>query len=109
MRGHEDRSEHQPSYARVARTSSTSFPEQRANARRWTTAETRSRIGAAARFRFGPPTAAQLEHLVERYQVITGDLIRTRQKRNLFAACYRVHGADLIPIVADEYTLQGTA
>jgi hypothetical protein len=95
------------SYVPVAR--STSFLDEGATARRWTREEARSRIADAPLFRFGPPSAAVLDEVVEQYQAITGDRIRPRGKRNLLAACYRLHGADLIPYVADEFAVLGTA
>jgi hypothetical protein len=101
------RSAHTRSYAPVAR--STTFLDEGATARRWTREETRSRIAGAPLFRFGPPSAAFLDELVLQYQAITGDRIRPRGKRNLLAACYRLHGADLIPYVADGFAVLGTA
>jgi hypothetical protein len=50
-----------------------------------------------------------LERLVQQYQNVTGDQIRRPKKRNLLAACYRVHGADVIDYIADEFGAQGTA
>lgn len=97
------------SYARVARSSSSPFLEERASARRWTAAETRSRVSDAPTFRFGPPTDTLLDRLVQEYQRITGDQIRTWRKRNLLAACYRVHGADVVPYIAEQFADQGTA
>lgn len=97
------------SYARVPRSSSTPFKEERASAKRWTAAETRARVSDAPKFRFSPPSAAVLDELVEEYQRITGDQIRTQKKRNLLAACYRVHGADVILFIADVFAVQETA
>jgi len=96
------------SYAPLAHSSSTLF-EDRAIAKRWTDAETRSRVSHGPKFRFDRPSAALLDQLVQRYQSITGDQIRRHKKRNLLAACYRVHGADVIPYIADVFTVQGTA
>ncbi len=97
------------SYARVARSSSSPLLEERASARRWTTAETRARMGAAPKFQFEPPSDALVDHLVKRYQDVTGDQIRSRPKRNLLAACYRLHGPDLVPFIAHQFAVQGTA
>jgi hypothetical protein len=99
------------SYAPVARSSSTSFLEERAIARRWTVDEIQARIAEAPTFRFDRPPADLLEGLVQQYQIVTGDQIATRRpnKRNLLAACYRVHGADVIPYIADEFAVRGTA
>ena len=97
------------SYARVARSTSTPLNEVRASAKRWTAAETRSRVSDAPMFRSGPPSAALLDQLVQEYQRITGDHVRTPKKRNFLAACYRVHGADVVPYIAEQFADQGTA
>jgi hypothetical protein len=94
---------------RIARSSSTTFKEEGASARRWTPAETRSRVEAGPKFRFDPPSIVLLSQLVNQYRDITGDLIRTPRKRNLLAGCYRVHGADVIPFIRDEFAIRGTA
>jgi hypothetical protein len=95
------------SIGRVAR--STSFLDERASARRWTRAEIQSRICDAPTFRFGPVPRARLDELASRYQAVTGDPLRTVKQRNMLAACYRVHGEDAIPFIADEFALRGTA
>ena len=98
------------SYARVARsTSSSSFLEERASARRWSRAYTKARMATAPAFRLAPPSAALLDRLVQQYQATTGDKIRRPGKRNFLAACYRVHGADVMPFIADEFAARGTA
>ena len=33
----------------------------------------------------------------------------SRPKRNLLAACYRLHGPDLVPFIAHQFAVQGTA
>ena len=62
-------------------------------------------------FQFDRPSEAELGRLVQQYENITGDRITSRRpnKRNLVAACYRVHGADVIPYIADVFAVRGTA
>lgn len=97
------------SYARVARSTSTTFKEESATARRWTESEIRSRIEDAPPFRLDPPSTVLLQHLAQQYQDLTGDPVRTQRKRNFLAACYRVHGPDLVPLIRDEFATGGTA
>jgi hypothetical protein len=39
---------------------------------------------------------------------ISGQRIRSVYQRDLLAACYRVHGADVVPYIAEEFRVQGT-
>jgi hypothetical protein len=93
----------------VARSSSTSFSEEGASARRWTRAETRSRVNEAPEFRWDSPSETVLDYLAQAHLNITGQRIRSVSQRDLLAACYRVHGADVLPYIADEFHVQGTA
>lgn len=97
-------------HARVAPGDSTSSLKKDASAtRRWTRAETRSRAEAAEGFHYPSPTPSQLCDLVSCYEQITGDIVRTRPKRNLLAACYRVHGDDFLALVRETFARTGTA
>jgi hypothetical protein len=83
----------------------------RTAAQRWNAEELDRRIADGPRFHYAPPTAALLDELVRRYGEITGDPVRQERpgKRNLVAACYRVHGDDVLPYIADEFRGAGTA
>ena len=80
-------------------------------ARRWSSEELDRRIAAGPPFRYDPPAPALLDGLVRRYGEITGDPLRPERpaKRNLVAACYRVHGDDVLLYIADEFRRTGTA
>jgi hypothetical protein len=93
---------------RLARSSSTTLSEEGASARRWTRAETRSRVSEAPEFRWDPPSDAVLDYLALAYLNISGQRIRSVPQRDLLAACYRVHGDDVLPYIADEVRVQGT-
>jgi hypothetical protein len=43
------------------------------------------------------------------YEHVTGDVVRRQAQRNLIAACYRVHGDDLLPLVLETFERTGTA
>ena len=83
----------------------------RTGVRRWTAEERDQRIAEAPSFEYPPPSSESLAGLVQRYVAVTGDPIRPerKSKRNLLAACYRVHGDDVIPFIADEFAASGTA
>jgi hypothetical protein len=95
------------SYERVAR-STDSLEEGTATAKRWTPGVVRARVAGAPAFSFDAPSKAVLEGLIAGYQRITGDPVRSPKKRNLVAACYRVHGTDFLPQVARQYGRMGT-
>lgn len=104
------------SYARtrvaVARSTST-FLEEGASAtrakKRWSKEETQERCAAGPLFRHLPPDEALLKELVAGYTHITGDPVRTQPKRNLVAACYRVHGDEFLPLVQRLFARNGTS
>ena len=77
--------------------------------RRWTNAERTLRIGVAPEFGFAPPPMETLEHLIRGYTDITSDTVATVRKRNLVAACYRVHGEDFLVLVEELFRVGGTA
>ena len=77
--------------------------------RRWSNAERNLRIGVAPEFGFAPPAKETLERLVRGYTDITSHTVATVRKRNLVAACYRVHGDDFLVLVEDLFRLGGTA
>jgi hypothetical protein len=54
-------------------------------------------------------SAEALDAVVQEYERITNDLVRRPKKRDLIAACYRVHGEDFLPFVADYFRVEGTA
>jgi hypothetical protein len=98
------------SYERVARSSSTDSLEEDTRAtRRWTAAETRARVAAGPPFRYPSPDESTLQDLVLGYEAITRDPVRRSAKRNLIAACYRVHGAGLLDRVRALFIETGTA
>lgn len=101
------------SRARVARSSSTDSFEDRTSAttraKRWSSAETKARIAGAPEFGFPSPPRPLLDALVAEYETLTGDPVRTFPKRNLLAACYRVHGPATTAFIADEFARRGTA
>lgn len=75
----------------------------RAAERRWTSAERDAHIAAAPVFSFAAPTPEQLDALVEGYTAITRDSVRVWGKRNLIATCYRVHGDDVLKLIAERF------
>lgn len=83
----------------------------RTSPKRWTAEERDQNIAEAPSFRHLPPSSDKLDDLVRRYVALTGDPIRLerRAKRNLLAACYRVHGDDVMAVLADEFAASGTA
>lgn len=96
------------SYAPVARSDST-FLEGRVGATRWSATELARHIPTSPRFRYGPVSKEALDALVQEYVRITNDPVRRPKKRDLIAACYRVHGEDFLPFVADYFRVEGTA
>lgn len=94
-----------------ARSSSTDSFEggAGASARRWSNAETKKRIEGGPSFGFDPPASELLARLVQYYEAVTGDPVRTRKKRNFVATAYRVHGSDFVPLLEEEFTRLGTA
>lgn len=76
---------------------------------RWTRPESEANIASAPRFSQPAPPREQLNALVAGYARITGDLVRGPAKRNLIAACYRVHGEDFLSLVAELFRATGTA
>ena len=97
------------SYARVAPVRSTSSWKESATATtRWTREETRARVTAGPEFGHPSPDRSQLDDLVAGYEQITSDPVRRPAKRNLIAACYRVHGDDLLPLVREWFEHTGT-
>ncbi len=102
------------SYARarvaVAPGDSTSSLKKSATAtRRSGREETRARATAGPEVLFPRPTTSEIDDLVREYQQTTGDGVRTNPKRNLLAACYRVHGDDFLPLVREWFASTGTA
>jgi hypothetical protein len=89
------------SYARVARSNSTPLSEERASATRLGSRQFRAEVTTFTPFAFEPPSKSFLDELVVQYEAITGARVRTPRKRNLLAACYRVHGPDFLSFVAD--------
>jgi hypothetical protein len=100
------------SYARVADSSSESL-EEGATAtkvpRRWTKEETQTRIAHAPTFLQERLDENALNAEISGYEHITGDPVRRPAKRNLVAACYRVHGENFLPLVQRLYAASGTA
>jgi hypothetical protein len=97
-------------YARVALNSTSSVLEEGATAtRRWTRQETVARVASAPPFRHPSPDELLLRELVAGYEHITGDAVRRPAKRNLIAACHRVHGDAFLPLVAHRFASTGTA
>src|SRR4051794_20088580 len=90
-----------PSYAPVARSDSTTFSEERASATRWRSGRLQAQIPEAPAFAHGAPSPELLQELVEGYEAITGTKVRAPRQRNLIAACYRVHGEDVVPYARD--------
>jgi hypothetical protein len=102
------------SYARtrvaVAPGDSASSLKKSATAtRRWTKEEMLARVAAAPEFPHPSPIPSQLDDIVRGYEQITGDLVRRQAKRNLIAACARVHGDDFLPLVRETFVRTGTA
>ena len=60
-------------------------------------------------FRHPSPDESLLRELVAGYEHIIGDAVRRPAKRNLIAACYRVHGDAFLPLVARRFASSGTA
>jgi hypothetical protein len=66
-------------------------------------------MAAAPPFRFERPDEAILDELVGGYVQITDDPVTRAPKRNLIAACYRVHGENFLPLVLRLFTTTRTA
>jgi hypothetical protein len=66
-------------------------------------------MAGAPPFRHPSPDESLLRELVAGYEHVTGDAVRRPAKRNLVAACYRVHGAAFLPLVARRFASTGTA
>jgi len=66
-------------------------------------------MAEAPPFRFPRPDEATLDELVWGYEHFTRDPVRRPAKRNLVAACYRVHGDDFLPLVEHLFTATGSA
>ena len=83
----------------------------RTSPRRWTAEERDQHIAAAPPFRHDSPSSDKLADLVRCYVALTGDPIRPERpaKRNLLAACYRVHGDDVMAVLADAFAASRTA
>lgn len=97
-------------YARVApNSSSTVFEEGATATRRWTRDEMRARMAGAPPFGHPSPDESLLRELIAGYEHITGDAVRRPAKRNLVAACYRVHGDEFLPLVVRRFASTGTA
>jgi len=97
------------SYARVPRHStSDSFRGGSRATRRWSRKEMQDCMASAPKFRLGWVPDDVLTELVARYEATTGDPVRSPSKRNLVAACYRVHGEDFLPLVAFMLASRGT-
>jgi hypothetical protein len=93
----------------VAPVDSTSSLKNSATAtKRWTREETRTRAAVSPEFRYPSPDPGQMDDLVRQYELATGDRVRTQPKRNFLAACYRVHGDDLLPYAAELLQRTGT-
>jgi len=96
--------------ARVAPGDSTSSLREGASAtRRLSTEETRRRLAGAPAFPGPRCDGTTLDSQARGYEQATGDLVRSPKKRNLLAACYRVHGADFLPLVREWFSRTGTA
>ena len=80
--------------ARVASSNSRFLEEGNAATRRWTRDEMGMRLASAPAFRHPRPDEDLLSELVAGYEQITKDPVLRPRKRNLIAACYRVHGAE---------------
>jgi hypothetical protein len=65
-------------------------------------------MAGAPKFGFLSPPRPLLDALIAEYEALTGDPVRTLAKRNLLAACYRVHGPDTTAFIADEFARRGT-
>jgi hypothetical protein len=89
--------------------STTSLSEGAIATRRWTKEETLVRLANGPEFPHPRLTPAELDDQVRGYEQITGDLVRFPKKRNLLAACYRVHGDDFLPLVRETFEHTGTA
>jgi hypothetical protein len=102
------------SYARarvaVAPGDSTSSLRERATAtRRLSRVEVERRLPGAPAFPHPRCDGSVLEGQVRGYEQATRDPVRTPKKRNLVAACYRVHGEDFLPLVQEWFSRTGTA
>ena len=98
------------SYARVARSNSTDSLERGFSAtRRWTAKELRTRIVDGPPFRHRSPDESTLQDMVLGYEQVTRDPVHRSNKRNLVAACYRVHGPALLDRVRTLFIETGTA
>ena len=65
-------------------------------------------MASAPQFLHPSPDESLFEELVAGYEHITGDAVRRPAKRNLVAACYRVHGDAFLPLVARRFASSGT-
>ena len=93
----------------VAPGDSTSSRERATATRRWTREETRARVAAGPEFPHPSPTPSGLDYQVRAYEQMTCDKVRTQAKRNLLAACYRLHGDDFLSLVRETFDRTGTA
>jgi hypothetical protein len=69
----------------------------------------RTRMAGAPPFGYPSPDESLVRELIAGYEHITGDAVRRPAKRNLVAACYRVHGDAFLPLVARRFASSGTA
>jgi hypothetical protein len=94
----------------VAPGDSTSSLKKGANAtRRWTREETKARAIIGPEFSLPSPAPAELDEQVRGYEQVTGEVVSSQPKRNLIAACYRVHGDNFLPLVRAAFERTGTA
>jgi len=98
------------SYAGVARHSTSDSLEGTSSAtRRWSREEMQALLPSAPNYRLGWVDDVVLTEVVARYEAITSDRVASRPKRNLVAACYRVHGEDFLPLVMFLFASRDTA
>jgi hypothetical protein len=97
------------SYAPVARSNSTDSLEQRVSATRWKSDELTSLIPTAPTFEHGWLSDDLLNGIVREFEAITGERVGTVKKRRTIAACYRIHGEDLLSFVADFVRFEGSS
>lgn len=100
--------------ARVASSSTDSTPlREVVTATRWADHELRDRLTQAPVFSLPKVDEHHLDEMCAQYTAITGDPVLVTEhrkgKRNLIAACYRVHGGDFLPLVRELFARSGSA
>lgn len=76
--------------------------------KRWTRAQTADRVAQAPDMVFDRIDGPDLDELCRAYTAITGDPVRTPGKRQLVAACHRIHGPDTIAVIGQILRETGT-